>query len=116
MVAPKTGMYREIPIRPELEAILTQTHADVPAGTNRVCHPISANNLTRKIQKLIRAAGLEPWAKGFQSLRSSAENDWKLLGVAEATYSAWQGHDPSVSRKNYVRPTDAEFAAVTGKG
>ncbi len=48
-------------------------------------------------------------------MRVSAETDWKQRGVAEATYSAGQGHDPSVSRRHYVRvPTDEEFATVAG--
>ena len=49
----------------------------------------------------------------FQSMRSSCENDWKEQGFAEATYCAWIGHDPKVSRKHYVSPTEAEYAQVT---
>ncbi len=46
-------------------------------------------------------------------MRSSCENDWKEQGFAEATYCAWIGHDPKVSRKHYVAPTEAEYARVT---
>ena len=45
-------------------------------------------------------------------MRSSCENDWKMRGVAEATYAAWMGHSAKVSRKHYTAPTDQEFAAV----
>lgn len=34
-------------------------------------------------------------------------------GVAEATYAAWKGHSPAVSRKHYVAPTEAEYEAIT---
>ncbi len=44
---------------------------------------------------------------------SSCENDWKVQGIAEATYTAWIGHDAKVSREHYVAPTDGEFARVT---
>ena len=47
-------------------------------------------------------------------LRSSCENDWKTRNVAEPTYATWLGHDPSISRKHYVSPTDQEYARVTG--
>ena len=53
------------------------------------------------------------WPDFFQAMRSSCENQWKAAGVAEATYAAWLGHDPSVSRKHYVAPTEAEYDAVT---
>ena len=47
-------------------------------------------------------------------MRSSRENEWKEKRVAEATYAAWLGHSPTVSRKHYVAPTETEFAAITG--
>ena len=59
-----------------------------------------------------RDAGMKPWPKLYQAMRSSCENDHKMRGIAEATYSCWQGHSPTVSRKHYTAPTDQEFAAV----
>ncbi len=56
---------------------------------------------------------LEAWPKPFQSMRSSCENDWKQKHVAEATYCVWLGHSPTVSRKHYVAPTEAEFEAIS---
>ena len=34
--------------------------------------------------------------------------------IPEATYCAWTGHSPEVSRKYYVSPLDSEFDALTG--
>jgi len=45
-------------------------------------------------------------------MRVSRENDWKLAGFAEATYTKWLGHSETVSRQHYVSPTDAEFDAA----
>ena len=73
------------------------------------------NNLTRNAHKLCKAAKVKPWPKFFQAMRTTRENDLKLMGVAEVTYCKWQGHAPEVSRKHYVEPTDEEFAVVTGK-
>ena len=55
----------------------------------------------------------DPWPDFYQAMRTSCENQWKASGVAEATYTAWLGHDRSVSRKHYVAPTEAEYDAVT---
>ncbi len=46
------------------------------------------------------------------SMRSSYENEWKQRGVAEATYCAWLGHSPKVSREHYVAPTNDEYQAI----
>ena len=32
--------------------------------------------------------------------------------VAEATYCAWLGHSPRVSREHYVTPTSDEYQAI----
>ena len=33
-------------------------------------------------------------------------------GESEATYADWMGHSPTVSRKHYTAPTDAELASI----
>lgn len=112
LVAEKTRMYREVPISPQLAYILAEAHR---GGSETVADLLSYTNLTRLMQGHVRAAGLRPWSKLYQSLRSSCENDWKEQGIAEATYSVWIGHSVKVSRANYVSPLLTEFEAVTGK-
>ncbi len=109
----KTGR-RAVPIVPELMPLLLEAHEQAPEGAERVVEPISENNARRKLLLLLKAAGVAPWWKLFQSLRSSCENDWKVAGFAEPTYCAWLGHSPEVSREAYVAPTDAEFRAASG--
>ena len=82
-------------------------------GQATVCG-LSEHNLTRFAERFAKTAKLKPWPKIYQALRSSCENEWKVDGVAEPTYAAWLGHSPTVSRKHYVSPTEAEFAAVSG--
>lgn len=103
--------YREIPICPRLNTILLEAFDAAEAGTMTVTG-LSPNNLTRLGQRIVQGAGLKPWPKLYQAMRSSCENEWKQAGVAEATYCAWLGHSPTVSRKHYVSPTEAEFAAI----
>lgn len=72
----------------------------------------SINNLYRRGQAVLANAKVIEWPKLFQAMRSSCENDWKQKGVAEATYCAWLGHSPKVSREHYVAPTEAEYEAI----
>lgn len=103
--------YRELPIRPLLFRLLLKAFDEAKDGAVTIVN-IRPNNLTRIGQKTVRDAGMKPWPKLYQSMRSSAENDHKLRGVHEATYAVWMGHSPTVSRKHYTAPTDAEFAAA----
>lgn len=114
LVAEKTRMARVVPICPRLYEILMDAYTDAPEGSKTVCG-LSENNLTRNAQAIVRAAGVTPWPKLYQAMRSSCKNDWKTAGVAEATYCAWMGHSRTVSRGHYVAPTDSEFAAVIGE-
>lgn len=104
-------LYRELPIRPLLYRLLLRAFDAAEDGAVSITG-LSPNNLNRIGQKAARDAGMKPWPKLYQAMRSSAENDHKLRGVAEATYAAWMGHSPTVSRKHYTAPTDQEFAAV----
>ncbi|MEE9129667.1 MAG: hypothetical protein V3T84_06580 [Phycisphaerales bacterium] len=114
-----TKKNREVPIRPLLYRLLRTAFDSSEA---RFQHPrvgecgsitgLSPNNLTRIGQRAARHGGMEPWPKLYQAMRASCENDLKMRGVAEATYAAWMGHSPTVSRKHYTAPTDQEFAAV----
>jgi integrase len=112
IVAVKTRIYREVPIGPRLHEILFEIRPREVNDHVSICG-LSGNNLTRLGEKTAKAAGLEPWPKFYQAMRSSCENDWKQQGLAEPTYAAWLGHSPTVSRKHYVSPTEAEFAIVT---
>lgn len=103
--------YREVPIRPLLYRLLLRAFGVAEEGAVSITD-LGPNNLNRIAQKAARDAGMKPWPKLYQAMRSSCENDHKMRGIAEATYSCWQGHSPTVSRKHYTAPTDQEFAAV----
>ncbi len=98
LVAEKTHTLRVVPIPKRLYKLLVRAFDAAPEGQVTVTG-LKRNNLIRNAQKIAEAAGLKPWPKLYQSLRSSCENDWKLRGIAEPTYSAWLGHSPKVSRE-----------------
>jgi integrase len=112
LVAEKTGMYRVVPMCPKLHDVLLDVFSKAAEGADTITG-LSANNITRQGKMQVKAAGLTPWPKLYQALRSSCENDWKQSSIAEATYCTWMGHSATVSRAHYVAPTDAEFAIVT---
>ncbi len=107
-----TRRYRVVPMCPRLHDLLVEAFAAAPVGHGTACG-LSPYNLRRNGVATARRAGLTPWPKFFQSLRSSCEIDWKTAGVAEATYCCWLGHSARVSRRHYVAPTDGEFEAIT---
>ncbi len=111
VVSIKTQMYREIPMSRQLAKILRAAQAE--NGSETVTG-LSGHNMTRHAAEIAEAAELDVWPKFYQAMRSSCENDWKQRGIAEPTYTAWLGHSPTVSRKHYVAPTEAEFRLVTG--
>jgi len=112
IVSTKNQRYRVVPMVPKLEVVLLDAFDKAEDGTTSITG-LTPHNLTRKAQEFVRAAGLEPWLKCYQSMRVSRENDWKRDGFAEATYAKWLGHSVTVSRQHYTSPTDEEFSAAT---
>ena len=107
----KKRIYRELPIRPLLYRLLLRAFGAAEDGAVTITG-LTRNNVIRNGQKFAKAAGLRPWSAFYQAMRSSYENDLKMKGIPEVTYTAWIGHSPNTSRKHYVTPTDQEFAAV----
>lgn len=114
LVAGKTRIFRVVPMSPELHDILLAVYTAAPDGSDRVVD-LDTTNPQREAVPILQAAGVKPWPKLYQAMRSSCENDWKLRGIAEATYAAWMGHSVEVSRDHYVNPLEAEFEAITGR-
>ncbi len=106
--------FREVPICPRLHELLLAAYSEAPDGSVTIAG-LTEHNLTRLGAAHVKAAGLTPWPKLYQALRSSCENDWKSKAVAEPTYAAWMGHSPTVSRMSYVAPLAPEFEAITGR-
>jgi hypothetical protein len=104
--------YREVPILGRLERLLTTALAAAKDGAFSVSG-LSGHNLYRRAKGYCKAAGVATWPNFFQSMRSSCENDWKVKGIAEDTYTKFLGHSKAVAREHYTSPTDAEFALVT---
>ena len=56
-------------------------------------------NLRTQLERIIRAAGLEPWPALFNSLRSTRETELVNEGFAEHVVCKWLGNSPSTARR-----------------
>jgi hypothetical protein len=64
--------------------------------------------------KIVKRAGLTPWPKLFQNLRSSRETELVQQGFPEHVVAQWIGHTQKVAREHYLRVTESDFERATG--
>lgn len=113
--SPKTehhagGESRLIPLFPELEPHLLAAMADAPDGTEYVIarHRHRGVNLRTHLERIIIRAGLKPWPKLFQNLRSTRETELAER-FPEHVVCRWIGNSRLVARKHYLQITDKHF-------
>lgn len=107
---------RFIPLFPELRPYLEAVYDEAEEGTEWVitrCRMANVNLRTRLL-KIIRRAGLKPWPKLFQNLRSTRQTE-----LAEDfpmhVVTAWIGNSEAVALKHYLQVTDDHFAQAIEK-
>lgn len=115
--SPKTAC-RVVPLFPELRDCLEEVWEQAEPGAEHVItrYRDTNANLRTQLQRIIRRAGLRPWPKPFQNLRSSRETE-----LAERfpihVVCAWIGNSQPVAAKHYLQVTDEHFerALLSGK-
>ncbi len=123
VTSPKTKRYkgheqRVLPMFPELAGVLNEAYEaafdrlEDPSAVVRgpvVTRYTSADqNLRTTFEKIVIRAGLVPWQKPFQNLRSTRETELMEVYPAHVVVS-WIGHSEKVARKHYLQTTDAHF-------
>jgi integrase len=112
---PKTAHHegkgeRWVPLFPELRPHLETAWDEAEPGTEYVItrYRNSNANLRTHLERIIRRAGLTPWPKLFQNLRSTRETE-----LAENfplhVVCAWIGNTQSVAVQHYLQVTDEHF-------
>ena len=116
--SPKTkhhegGDCRYIPIFPELKPHLDEVYDQAEDGATFVITRYRQTNVSLRTQllRIIKRAGLKPWAKLFQNLRSTRETELCETFPLHVV-TAWIGNTASVAAKHYLQVTEDHFKAA----
>ena len=114
--SPKTGR-RMIPLFPELLPNLREAFEAAEPGTAHVItrYRDTNANLRTQLHRIIRQAGLEPWVKPFQNMRSTRETEL-VEHYPEHVACKWIGNSKPVAAQHYLQLTDEHFdRAIRGE-
>lgn len=102
-----------IPLFPELRPHTEQAWELAGPGTEFVIQRYRSmkQNLGTQLRRIVRRAGVEPWPKLFQNLRSTRETELMEKYPAHVV-CAWIGNSEAVAWKHYLQVTDEHFAAA----
>ena len=113
--SPKTehhagGESRMIPLFPELRPYLEEAFELAEPGTEYVINRYRDTNANLRTQmiRIIKRAGLDPWPKLFQNLRSTRETELTDTYPIHVV-CAWIGNSQPVAVKHYLQVTDEHF-------
>jgi len=100
-----------VPIFPELRPYLEELFEQAKPGAEYVItrYRDPTVNLRSQMLKIIRRAGLKPWPKLFQNLRSTRETELAEVYPLHVV-CAWIGNTPRVAKDSYLQVTDDHFA------
>jgi len=102
--------YRWVPLFPELRPFLEECWEAAEPGQEYFVTRLkdSTQNLRTQLIKIIRRAGLEPWPKLFQNLRSTRQTELEEIFPSHVV-CAWIGNSQKVAAKHYLQVTDDHF-------
>ena len=101
---------RLVPLFPELVPYLREAFEQAEPGTEYVItrYRRPNSNLRSQLERIIIKAGLKPWPKLFQNLRSTRETEL-VERWPEHVVCAWIGNSKAVAREHYLQVTDEHF-------
>jgi hypothetical protein len=108
---------RVVPVCQELQPIILDLYEAAPEGAVEMvpqAHRAHVN-IFLGLKKIVERAGLKPWPRLLQNLRSSCATDW-AYDCPGVESSKWMGHSKVVAAEHYLQSPDLNFKAVTGSG
>jgi len=118
VTSPKTAHHegkgeRIVPLFPELRPYLEKVFDEAePCSEFVITRYRKRNaNLRTQLDRIIKRAGLRPWPKRFQNLRSTRETELADKFPMHVV-CAWLGNSERVAQKHYLQVTDAHFEAA----
>ncbi len=123
VTSPKTerfphGKCRVTPIFPELRPFLDDMWEIVGTRADRVitmCDGKSGAYARTMFMKIIKRAGLTPWPKLWQNLRSSRQTELEDQFPTHVVCK-WLGNTPKIAHKHYHQVTEDHFARAATSG
>lgn len=107
------GETRTIPIFPELVQPLLEVQEQAPPGTQRVISRYQPGaNLRTQFNRIVKRAGITPWPKPFQNLRSTRETELAAKFPIHVVCD-WIGNSVAVAMKHYLQVTEDHFKQAT---
>jgi integrase len=111
--ASKTEHHRDkgirlVPIFPEVGPLLAALLSEAEPGAKHVFSKLRGENLATTGAKIIERAGLTPWPKTWQNLRSSCETDLAMTFPLHVA-CRWIGNSEIVARKHYLQVTEDHY-------
>jgi integrase len=114
--SPKTGV-RECPIFPELLPYLREAFEHRPGDAKRCIHRYHRlANLGTQMNRVIELAGVKPWPKTFQNLRSTRRTELQGQGWEDHVINTWLGHSSETAEKHYLQVTEDHWARAADWG
>jgi len=116
---------REIPLFPELAAVLTEAFDAAPVGAVYVVGndayrkaadtPSGWRNCNMRTQfgRIIKRAGLVAWPRMFHAMRASRETELAAEYPVHVV-TAWLGNTPRIAMKHYLMTTETDFQKAAG--
>ncbi len=101
---------RIIPIFLELHPYLVEAFERADEGEEYLItrYRAATQNLRTTFKKIIHRAGLKPWPKLFQNLRSTRQTELEDHFPSHVV-CAWMGNSESVAKKHYLQVTDDHY-------
>ena len=122
VTSPKTehhigGESRLVPLFPELRPFLEDAFEQAADGTEFVVNRYRdrTQNLGTQGKRIVRKAGMTPWPKLFQNLRSTRETELSEQFPMHVV-CAWIGNSQSVAAKHYLQVTREHFDRAVAEG
>ena len=111
--SPKTERHegheqRVIPITPRMMELLQQRFDECDEGEKRLITINGKGALIRRVRRIWARAGVEPWARLWQTLRQSCEKEWAMT-FPQYAVSRWIGHSITVSGRHYANAVPEEL-------
>ena len=110
---------RWVPIFPELRPLLREAFdqaADKNGPVQTRFRDAENDNPRTEMGRIIISAGIEPWPKPFNNLRSTRDTELRRAGVPDYKVDAWMGHSLKVAKKYYLQLIDEDYLIAAGLG